>query len=163
MVGVRTFASLISMFQAAAVYVHDKRHVLPFGRNVEVKLLLRPAPINIRNVGNPGDTICPSGIWLLSHRANLCICGRDRCKKTANENRRRIKNRAPSESGKVPIHKITRGRELVFLLLPNSCTGQCIVKVAMVKGGVITEREGMNRFYRSWITALSAAHLTIAE
>src|ERR1700688_1900817 len=109
MVGVRTFADLISMFQAAAVYVHDERHVLAFGRNVEVKLLLRPASINIRNVGDPGDTICPCGIWLLSHRANLCICGRDRCKKTANENRRRIENRGPSESEKMPIHKRTGG------------------------------------------------------
>src|SRR6202035_731083 len=109
MVGVRTFAGLISMFQAAAVYVHDERHVLPFGRNVEIKLLLRPAFVNIRNVGNPGDAICPSWIWLLSHRANLCICGRDRCKKTANKNQRRIKNRGPSESAKVPIHKRTRG------------------------------------------------------
>src|SRR4029077_15958639 len=107
--GVQDIAGLISMLPAAAVHVHDERHVLPFGRNVEVKLLLRAASINIRNVGNPGDTICPGGIWLLSHRANLCICGRDRCKKTANENRRRAKNRGPSENEKVPIHKRTKG------------------------------------------------------
>jgi RND family efflux transporter MFP subunit len=102
-------AGLISVLPAATVDKYDERHVLLFGRNVKVKLLLRSASIHIRNVGNPGDTVPSSRIGLLSYRADLCVCGRDRREKTANENRRRIKNRGPPELEKVPVHNRGQG------------------------------------------------------
>src|SRR5271165_786858 len=92
----------------------------------------------LRHVPDPSDTVPSGGVRLLGHRADLRMCGRDRRKKPANENRRRtIKNRGPSESEKVPFHKRTRGRELVFLLLRNLPYGQCTVKVTIVKGGIM--------------------------
>src|SRR5258708_2902585 len=109
-VGVQTVASFVSVPPPTAMDEYYERHVLLFGRHVKVKLLLRPASIHIRNVGNPGDTIPSSRIGLLSHRADLCISGRDRCKKTANEGRRRSKNRSPYES-EMTLQKRKRGRE----------------------------------------------------
>ena len=52
-----------------------------------------------------------------------------------------------------PCHYLTT---LTSFGSPTAC-GDCSIWFA------ITERDGMNCFYRSWITALSAAHLTIAE
>src|ERR1700732_2155152 len=89
---------------------YNERHVFLIGRNVKINLLLRSASIHIRNVCNPGDTIPSSRIGLLSDRADLRMCRRDRRKKPTNENRRRtIKERGPSESEKVPFHKRKRG------------------------------------------------------
>ncbi len=87
---------------------------------VKVQLLLGPASLHIRNAGNPGDTVPSGRIRLLRYGADLRVGDSDRRKKTANQNRARIKNRSPPETEKMPDHKKKEGGESEMLLIGSN-------------------------------------------
>jgi hypothetical protein len=104
-VGIQAVAKFITVFVTTPVNKDDERGVLVLRWNVKVQLLLRPASLDIGNVGNPGDTVSSGRIRLLRFGADLRVGGSDRRKKTANQKRARTKNRSPPETEKMPDHK----------------------------------------------------------
>src|SRR6516162_10896600 len=61
------------MLPAAAVHVHDERHVLSFSRNVEIKLLLRPDPSTYGTLVIQATLFAPVGYGCLV-TVRICAC-----------------------------------------------------------------------------------------
>jgi hypothetical protein len=71
----------------------------------------------------------------LRYGADLRVGGSDRRKKTANQNRPRIKNRSPPETEKMPDHKKKEGGESEMLLIGSIFRAlPCVVKTLLHSG-----------------------------